>query len=434
MSIGNVLFAGWVKRILTLSRENLKNYQTHEYFFIFLRNRFACTLHHPVGTASMGAVVDPQLRVYGVKNLRVIDASIQPVIVVTNTQASTLMIAEKGADMIMKYWAHQPLLQRPHKYGPGPPKNIKLMWLSQFGSRPRPGGYHGPYSPGWYSNAGEDHYGGSGGGPDYGHPPSSDGPPSSYSGPDSHHGPYSGPPPSSDGPPTSYSGSDTSSHTETYSGPPPPSHPPSSYEPGSGSYSSPDGSKDPNHYTGPHEGPPRSSYDGPGGSSDPELYRTHGGSGDGPGPSYNNLYEEAPPSQRLDVELDTSPASLVNTTVSSGRVPRIPKQLYRQYTNTSQELLIAPAQISVLRKTKNATVQNSGINASAETEFEYYDDDELPPVTPNVKSQLPQKAPVQAAISQQNNYNNNGQLSKLNIPQKFIPFPADNDLNFNFFR
>jgi choline dehydrogenase-like flavoprotein len=73
----------------------------------FLRDH-SDTEYHPIGTCKMGpaqdplAVVDAELRVHGLQNLRVIDASIMPNLVTGNTNAPTLMIAEKGVDLIRR--------------------------------------------------------------------------------------------------------------------------------------------------------------------------------------------------------------------------------------------------------------------------------------------------------------------------------------------
>jgi len=77
--------------------------QTDEQLLDFARQRGG-TVYHPTSTCKMGsdamAVVDPELRVHGVERLRVADASIMPTVVSGNTNAATIMIGERAADMV----------------------------------------------------------------------------------------------------------------------------------------------------------------------------------------------------------------------------------------------------------------------------------------------------------------------------------------------
>ncbi|MEM6889274.1 MAG: GMC family oxidoreductase N-terminal domain-containing protein [Pseudomonadota bacterium] len=88
-----------------LSREALPGSEvnTREDLFAYACS-MAKTQHHPVGTCRMGhgemSVVDPALRVHGIKNLRICDSSIMPTINSSNTNAPTIMVGEKASDMI----------------------------------------------------------------------------------------------------------------------------------------------------------------------------------------------------------------------------------------------------------------------------------------------------------------------------------------------
>ena len=62
--------------------------------------RTTYAVYHPVGTCALGTVVDAQLRVDGLEGLRVVDASVMPMVPRGNTNAPTIAIAERAADLI----------------------------------------------------------------------------------------------------------------------------------------------------------------------------------------------------------------------------------------------------------------------------------------------------------------------------------------------
>lgn len=105
------VFKQFNTRLHKISLPNCRNYKfgSDAYWECHVRT-ISMTIYHPVGTCKMGpswdkdAVVDPRLRVYGIKGLRVVDASIMPTIVSGNTNAPVIMIGEKGADLIKEDW------------------------------------------------------------------------------------------------------------------------------------------------------------------------------------------------------------------------------------------------------------------------------------------------------------------------------------------
>lgn len=108
---GTTFFQHVGARLVTTPLPACKHIQfaTDEYWACIAMS-YTTTIFHPVGTCKMGpkedstAVVDPELRVYGIKKLRVIDASIIPKIMRGNTNAPVIMIGEKGSDYIKKHW------------------------------------------------------------------------------------------------------------------------------------------------------------------------------------------------------------------------------------------------------------------------------------------------------------------------------------------
>lgn len=74
---------------------------------------YTSSLQHQVGTCKMGpqsdptAVVNDELKVHGVNKLRVVDASVMPVLPSAHTNAVVFMIGEKGADIVKNYWKNE---------------------------------------------------------------------------------------------------------------------------------------------------------------------------------------------------------------------------------------------------------------------------------------------------------------------------------------
>lgn len=87
-------------------------FRSDQYWECLIVN-YASSLQHQSGTCKMGpssdsnAVVNPELQVYGVKGLRVVDASIIPILPASHTNSVVFMIGEKAADLVKNFWKNQ---------------------------------------------------------------------------------------------------------------------------------------------------------------------------------------------------------------------------------------------------------------------------------------------------------------------------------------
>jgi choline dehydrogenase-like flavoprotein len=101
--IREVLAQSEIAKFIKVERLPGPSAKSDEEIMSYIR-QYACCDYHPVGTCKMGvdemSVVDPQLRLRGIERLRVIDSSIMPVLISGNTNGPTMMIGEKGADLI----------------------------------------------------------------------------------------------------------------------------------------------------------------------------------------------------------------------------------------------------------------------------------------------------------------------------------------------
>jgi choline dehydrogenase len=121
-----VLLAGMKMARKLLGSKPLEPYYDHEAFpgpdvqtddeLLDTAKQRGTTIFHPAGTCRMGPATDPtavvgdDLRVHGMEGLRVIDASIMPMMISANLNASALMIGEKGADMIRGHTPPEPVV------------------------------------------------------------------------------------------------------------------------------------------------------------------------------------------------------------------------------------------------------------------------------------------------------------------------------------